>query len=116
MKPRTVLVENVSTALITDDATTIYTVPANTRAKWVLAYVINDSGSTVADVDLHIINGGSVPVVASKSLTNGEHLQFDSASGYIMLEAGTKIRARAATTGVSCILTLEETTGLVSIN
>jgi hypothetical protein len=33
-----------------------------------------------------------------------------------MLESGYEIRARADSAGVSCVLTIEESTGLVSIN
>ena len=114
MYPKTVLVENVSTDAITSATTTVYTVPTNTRAKWILAYLSNSTGSTISGVDLEIVDGANISVLSAKSLTAGEFLQFDSTSGYIMLEAGYEIRARADATGVSCMLTLEETTGLVS--
>lgn len=116
MKQRSVLVENVSTAAITDAATIIYTVPPNTRAKWVLAFMSNHTGSTISNVDLEVVNAGYIPVLGGKSLTAGESVQFESSSGYVMLEAGYQIRARAGATGVSAIITVEETIGLVSTN
>lgn len=116
MKQRSVLVENISTAAISSSDTIIYTVPPNTRAKWVLAFLTNHSGSTVSNVDLEIVNSGYIPVLGGKSLTAGEALQFESTSGYVMLEPGYEIRARAGATGVSAIITVEETIGLVSTN
>jgi len=114
MKERSVLVSDLSTAAITSAATTIYTVPSNTRAKWRLAFLSNTTGSTIANVTLNIEDGASVTVLGSKSLTAAEFLQFDGNGAYVILEAGDEIRARADATGISCILTLEETTGLVS--
>lgn len=113
MKQRSVFVASVSTSAITSEATVIYKVPPNTRTKWVLAFVANSTGSTISNVDLKIYNGSSISIVAAKSLGSGEFLQFDSAGGYVMLEEGYEIRARAGAAGVSCIVTLEETIGLV---
>jgi len=114
MKERSVLVENVSTEAITDEDTIIYTVPLNTRAKWLLAFMSNHTGSTISDVDLEVVNSGYIPVLGGKSLGAGETVQFESSSGYVMLEPGYEIRARAGATGVSVIITVEETVGLVS--
>lgn len=113
MKQRSVLVESISTEAISNTSTVVYRVPPNTRAKWVLAFVANSTNSTISNVDLKIYNGVSIFVLAAKSLGSGEFLQFDSSSGYVMLEEGYEIRARAGAAGVSCILTLEETIGLV---
>ena len=116
MKERSVLVESVSTDALTNDSTIIYTVPPNTRAKWLLAFISNGTGSTISDVALEIHNGGDIVVLGSKSLGSGDYVMFDSASGYVMLESGYEIRARAGSAGVSCIITVEETSGIVSTN
>jgi len=116
MKPRSVLVENISTEAITDEDTIIYTVPLNTRAKWVLAFMSNHTGSTISNVDLEIVNSGYIPVLGGKSLGAGESVQFDSTAGYVMIEPGYEIRARADDTGVSCIVTIEESSGNVSFD
>lgn len=116
MKQRSVLVQNVSTDALTSDTTIIYTVPPNTRSKWVLAFLSNGTGSTVSGVALEIHNGGDIVVLGAKSLGAGDFVMFDSASGYVMLEEGYELRARADATGVSCIVTVEETTGLVRTN
>lgn len=106
----------MSTAAITDSSTVVYKVPPNTRAKWLLAFVANSANSTISNIDLKIFNGAAISVLATKSLGGGDFLQFDSSNGYVMLEEGYEIRARAGAAGVSCILTLEETIGLVKTN
>lgn len=116
MKPRTVFVPEISTDAITSSTTVIYTVPPNTRAKWLLAFLSNTSGSTIADIALYIYDGVQMPILGSKSLGSGDFIQFDSSGGYVMLEAGDELRARSGSAGVSCIITVEETTGLVSTN
>ena len=123
MKQKSIFVANVSTEAITDTDTAVYTVPANARAKWVLAFLSNASGSTggggaspITGVSLWVNNSANIPILFDKTLTAGEVLQFDSAGGYIMLESGYQVRARADDAGVSCVLTIEESTGLVSTN
>lgn len=116
MKERSVLVDSVSTDAISSDNTIIYTVPNNTRAKWLMGFISNSTGSTVSNVTMNIVDGVDIPILGSKSLPSGDFVMFDSNSGYVMLEAGYKVKVRADSTGVSCILTLEETTGLVSTN
>lgn len=109
MKSRTVLVENLAASWAT-----IYTVPSNTRAKWVLAFVSNSTGSTVSSVGIRIVNDDVITVLGSKSLGSGDYIQFGQAGIYVMLEPGYTIEAQAGSTGVSCILTLEETSFVVS--
>lgn len=116
MKQRSVFIPEISTDAITSDTTVIYTVPPNTRAKWLLAFLSNTSGSTVGDIALFIYDGVQMPILGSKSLGSGDFIQFESAGGYVMLEEGDELRARSGTAGVSCLLTLEETTGLVRTN
>ncbi len=108
MKERSVLVENISTAAITDPSTTVYTVPKNTRAKWVLVHAANHTGSSISGLDVEISNSVLIPVMGSKTLTAGEVIDYKGS--YVMLESGYEIRARADTIGVSLILTLEEIT------
>lgn len=116
MKAKSILVQDLSTAVITDAATTIYTVPPNTRTKLVLVLCSNASGATVANVDVEIKNSAYISVLSDKSLTSGERVVLDFDTGYVMLEAGYEVRARADSAGVSAIVTVEETTGLVSTN
>lgn len=116
MKAKSILSASVSTSVITNSDTILYTVPNNTRAKLVLITASNSTGATVADFDVRIENGASVSVLSDKSLSAGERVVLDFDTGYIMMEAGYEIRARADDAGVSCIITVEETTGLVSTN
>lgn len=109
MKAKTVLIENLPT---TNEV--LYTVPSNTRAKWVLAFVSNGTGSTISNVHLKIENGSTITVIGSKSLGSGEFIQLETDGGYVMLESGYTITGDAGSTGVSCILTFEETPFLVS--
>jgi len=109
MKARTILVENLPTT-----NAVLYTVPPNTRAKWVLAFVSNGTGSTISNVHIKIENGSTITVIGSKSLSSGEYIQLETDGGYVMLESGYTITGDAGSTGVSCILTFEETPFLVS--
>ena len=109
MKARTILVENLPTT-----TSTLYTVPPNTRAKWVLAFVSNGTGSTINGVHINIENDATITVLGSKSLTSGDFIQLKQDGGYVMLESGYRITGDAGSTGVSCMLTVEETPFLVS--
>lgn len=109
MKARSILIDNLPTS-----TGTLYTVPNNIRAKWVLAFVSNGTGSTISNVVIQISNGVTIKVLGSKSLGAGDFVQLESDGGYVMLEPGTTIEGSAGTTGVSCILTVEETPFLVS--
>ena len=94
--------------------TTKYTVPANTQAKWVLAYVHNSSGSTVANVGVDILyNAVTIPIIGTKSFTSSESLKFGDGD-YVILEAGAEIKVVADTTGISAVFTIEETNQLVT--
>ena len=109
MKARTVLVENLPTT-----NAVLYTVPDNVRAKWILAFVSNGTGSTISDVHIKIENDETITVLGSKSLGSGDFIQLKQDGGYVMLESGYTITGDAGSTGVSCILTFEETPYLVS--
>lgn len=109
MKAKTILIDNLPTT-----NGVLYTVPPNTRAKWVLAFVSNGTGSTISDVHIKIENGSTITVIGSKSLGSGEFIQLETDGGYVMLESGYTITGDAGSTGVSCILTFEETPFLVS--
>lgn len=116
MRAKSIFIDNASTAVITDPSTIIYTVPANTRAKWMYTFLKNASNNTVGGIDLEVFNGAQISVLSSKSFAAKEILELPSTGNYIMLEPGYTIRLRADTTNINCILTVEETTGLVSIN
>jgi len=109
MKARTILIESLPTT-----NGVLYTVPPNVRAKWVLAFVSNGTGSTISNVHIKIENGSTITVIGSKSLSSGEFIQLETDGGYVMLESGYQITGDAGTAGVSCILTFEETPFLVS--
>jgi hypothetical protein len=109
MKAKSILVENLPTT-----NGVLYTVPPNTRAKWILAFVSNGTGSTVSDVHIKIENDATITVLGSKSLGSGDFIQLKQDGGYVMLESGYEITGDAGSTGVSCILTVEETPFLVS--
>ena len=109
MKAKSILVENLPTT-----NGVLYTVPPNTRAKWILAFVSNGTGSTISDVHIKIENDETITVLGSKSLGSGDFIQLKQDGGYVMLESGYQITGDASSTGVSCILTVEETPFLVS--
>lgn len=109
MKAKSILVENLPTT-----NGVLYTVPPNTRAKWILAFVSNGTGSTVSDVHIKIENDETITVLGSKSLGSGDFIQLKQDGGYVMLESGYQITGDAGSTGISCILTVEETPFLVS--
>ncbi len=109
MKAKTILIDNLPTT-----NGVLYTVPPNTRAKWILAFVSNGTGSTVSDVHIKIENGSTITVLGSKSLGSGDYIELEMNGGYVMLEAGYEITGDAGSTGISCILTVEETPFLVS--
>ena len=116
MRAKSILTENLTTAALTDSTALLYTVPPNTKAKWVLAFVSNGTGSTVSNVHLQISNDVDIVVLGSKSLGSGDFIQLKQDGGYVMLEAGYEIRGNAGSTGVSCILTVEETSSTVTYN
>jgi len=81
---------------LTASYTTIYEVPANKKAEWVLLYVVNDTGSTsnfsvrlykaAADVNIQIFD--------DKSLSDGEFFKIGGGyNEFIMLAAGDKVEA-----------------------
>lgn len=109
MKAKTILIDSLPTVL-----GTLYTVPPNTRAKWVLAFVVNSTGATIGGVNIKISNSEIITVIGAKSLTSGEHIELKQDGGYVMLEAGYSITGIANATGVSAILTFEETSQIVS--
>lgn len=117
MKVKSVYTENLNTAAITDAATVVYTVPNNTRTKFLLALISNNTGATIAGASIEVFDSnGAYLIENAKSLAAGERSEINFGDKFIMLEAGQQIRARADDTGVSSILTVEETTGLVSTN
>lgn len=116
MKERTVLIENVDTGAITSVATAIYTAPNNTRAKIMYIRLCNDSGGAITGVDVDVYNGSNISITSNASLTADEDLDIIPLNKYIMVDSGDELRIRASATGVSCIVTLEETSGLVSTN
>jgi hypothetical protein len=116
MRAKSIFTENLTTAALTDSTALLYTVPPNTKAKWVLAFISNGSGSTISNVHLEISNGVDIVVLGSKSLGSGDFIQLKQDGGYVMLEAGYEIRGNAGSTGVSCILTVEETSSTVTYN
>lgn len=114
MKARTILKESLADTAASLEDRTLYTVPPNTRAKWILAFVANSTGSTVTGVRVRIENDETITVIGSKSLGAGDFIQLEQNGGYVMLEPGYKITGSAGGTGVSCLLTFEETPFLVS--
>ena len=116
MRAKSILTENLTTAALTDSTALLYTVPPNTRAKWILAFVSNGAGSTVSGVHLEISNGVDIVVLGSKSLGSGDYVELEMNGGYVMLESGYELRGNAGSTGVSCILTVEETSSTVTYN
>lgn len=109
MKAKSILIENLPTT-----TGTLYTVPPNTRAKWVLGFVSNGTGSTISSVALSITNGETITILGAKSLGSGDYIELKQNGGYVMLEPGYSITGSAGSTGVSCILTIEETSYVVS--
>jgi hypothetical protein len=78
--------------------------------------VSNGTGSTVSNVHLEISNDADIVVLGAKSLGSGEYVELEMNGGYVMLESGYELRGNAGSTGVSCILTVEETSSTVTYN
>lgn len=116
MRAKSILTENLTTAALTDSTALIYTVPPNTKAKWVLAFISNGSGTTKSGIALEISNGVDIVVLGAKSLGSSNYIELEMNGGYVMLESGYELRGRANATGVSCILTVEETSSTVTYN
>ena len=114
MKAKTILKDNLALTGASAADKVLYTVPPNTRAKWILAFITNGAGSTTSNVNLKIENGVTITVLGSKSLGSGDYIQLEQDGGYVMLEPGYQITGSAGSTGISCILTFEETPFLVS--
>tara|TARA_R110000803_G_scaffold107213_1_gene175356 strand:- start:221 stop:583 length:363 start_codon:yes stop_codon:yes gene_type:complete len=101
----------------------LYTVPSNTNTKWLMAFASNSAGSTTSNVIIKVRTTRKdtsnadveqiVTVIGSKSLSAGEYLLLGSGN-FTYLEAGDTIEGSAGAAGVGVILTLEETTGIVS--
>ena len=113
MKARTVFVESLASS-----AADLYTVPNNMRAKLVLVFVSNSAGSTRSDTNVTInFDSTEITVLGDKSLSSGDFIELQMNGGYVMLEAGYKIKGSCAGgAGVSCILTVEEVPFIVSTN
>ena len=112
MKARTILIPSLP---ITEG--TLYTVPNNTRSKWILAFVSNSAGQTVNGITLKIHSGSDVIfLVGGQTVGSGDFLELDHGNGYIMLNPTDHIVGVAGGTGVSCILTFEEVPFIVSTN
>jgi len=114
MKAKTILKDSLALTGASAADKVLYTVPPNVRAKWILAFVSNGTGSTISNVHLQISNGNTITVLGAKSLGSGDYIQLNQDGGYVMLESGYEIIGDADSTGVSCILTFEETPFLVS--
>ena len=110
MRSKSVFINDFPTTL-----TVAYTVPDNTRTRWVMAFITNGSGSTVSDITMQVhSNGTAIPVLGAKNLGSGEYVLFGDRN-YVMLESGEEIKISAGATGISGILTVEEISTLVHI-
>jgi hypothetical protein len=70
-------------------ATTLFTVPAGYIAEVYMVFISNTSGSTGSCSFKWYWNGSSVKVLNSKSLSNGDYIQFSN--GSIIMQAGDRL-------------------------
>ena len=75
------------------------------------------SGSLkIVSVSLQIDGASDATVLNNTAIAAQDYIELNNNSSYLMLETGDIIRARASLAGVSCVLTVEEEVGTVTIN
>ena len=70
----------------------------------------------IVSVDLQIDSSSDANILNNTAIAAQDYIELSSNSSYLMLETGDIIRARSSIAGVSCVLTVEETSGTVNIN
>ena len=78
---------------------------------------VDASGTlNIVSVDLQIDSSSDANILNNTAIAAQDYIELSSNSSYFMLETGDIIRARSSIAGVSCVLTVEETSGTVNIN
>ena len=78
---------------------------------------VDASGTlNIVSVDLQIDSSSDATILNNTAIAAQDYIELSSNSSYLMLETGDIIRARSSIAGVSCVLTVEETSGTVNIN
>ena len=78
---------------------------------------VDASGTlNIVSVDLQIDSSSDANILNNTAIAAQDYIELSSNSSYLMLETGDIIRARSSIAGVSCVLTVEETSGTVNIN
>lgn len=70
----------------------------------------------IVSVDLQIDSVSDATILNNTAIAAQDYIELGSNNSYFMLETGDIIRARSSIAGVSCVLTVEETSGTVNIN
>ena len=98
--------------------TTLYTVPPNKRAEWVLIYATDTSGSTTSfDIDMYDASASAtLKVLDGYSIGSNDFFKVGGeVNAFVMLEAGDKIIGRCASNDdVTCLVSVIETNALVT--
>lgn len=98
--------------------TTLYEVPPNKRAEWVLIYATDTSGSTTDfDVDYYDASEtATLKILDTYGLSANDFFKVGGEpNAFIMMEAGDKIIARCkANDAVTCLVSVIETNALVT--
>jgi hypothetical protein len=102
-------------AALTGTLADIYEVPAGKKAKWVLMYVTNTSGSngTVTINFYDASASATLPVLSGYAVSSKDFLQIGGeVNAFIMMEAGDKITA-SATQDMTILVSLIEENAII---
>lgn len=98
--------------------TTLYEVPANKRAEWVLIYATDVSGSTTNfDIDMYDASeAATIKILDGYSISANDFFRIGGEpNAFVMMEAGDKIIGRCASNDdVTCLVSVIETNALVT--
>lgn len=98
--------------------TTLYEVPVNKRAEWVLIYATDTSGSTTNfDIDYYDASEtATMKILDGFSISANDFFKIGGEpNAFIMMEAGDKIIGRCASNDdVTCLVSVIETNALVT--
>lgn len=100
---------NIIACTVSGTKYTLYTCPAQCRARVPLVFITNANGTVTVNFEVYkAANATSYFIIGSKNMATGEFIQLSDA--YIVLEPGDKLEVTATgtTPRVDAICTVEE--------
>ena len=95
MKPLTTA-NNLAAGITSGSPVVLYTCPKNTRAKFIMMYIVNTLGSSKT-ISIEKNSGTSFPYLLNYSLTAGQFLHIHG--GYVVIEPGDTIKCTSTEAG-----------------